>query len=371
MQLTDYVTLGRTGLRVSPLCLGAMSFGTSWGWGSGEDESARILDRYLEAGGNFVDTADMYTKGQSEEMLGRLIADRGLRDKVVLATKFTFSADPANPNAGGNGRKNVYRALEGSLRRLRTDYIDLYWLHAWDTVTPVEDVLGTLNDLVRQGKVRHIGLSDVPAWYAARFQTLAENEGKERIAALQLEYSLVERDIEREHIPAARELGMAVCPWSPLAGGFLAGRYRRSTDGFEGEGRMQVVKDSGNPVFQKFTERNWRILDEVRAVAEVTGRTPAEIALNWAATQPGATSTLIGASKISQLEQNLAAVEFAIPAELRKRLDDVSRPAPGHPYVFFDAPMTAMQFGNSPVRAWGSAVEARGPVETSRTAGGR
>jgi aryl-alcohol dehydrogenase-like predicted oxidoreductase len=358
MRLTDYTTLGRTGLRVSPLCLGAMSFGTSWGWGSGDDESARILDRYLQAGGNFVDTADMYTNGQSEEMLGRLIAERGLRDKVVLPTKFTFNPDPANPNSGGNGRKNIYRALEGSLRRLRTGYVDLYWLHAWDTVTPVEEVLSTFNDLVRHGKVRYIGLSDVPAWYAARFQTLAEKEGKERAAALQLEYSLVERGIEREHIPAAQELGIAVCPWSPLAGGFLAGRYQRSSGGFQGEGRLQVVKDSGNPVFDKFTEKNWQILEVVKAVAAELGRTPAQIALNWAATQPGVTSTLIGATKISQLEQNVAAVEFAIPGELRARLDEVSRPQPGHPYIFFREPMTAMQFGKAPVRAWASSVAA-------------
>jgi aryl-alcohol dehydrogenase-like predicted oxidoreductase len=352
MNNLQYFTLGRTGLRVSRLCLGVMSFGTGWGWGTNEGDSAAILDRYLESGGNFVDTADMYTNGQSEEILGKLVADRKIRDQVVLATKFTFSPNPANPNAGGNGRKNIYRALEASLRRLQTDYIDLYWLHAWDTVTPVEEVMLTLNDLVRSGKVRYIGLSDVPAWYLTRFQTLAEKEGKEPIAALQLEYSLVERGIEREHIPAAQELGIAICPWSPLAGGFLAGRYRRSEHGFEGEGRYQTVKDSGNPVFEKFTDRNWRILETLQEVAKAVGRPPAQVALNWVVAQPGVTSTLIGATKLEQLEQNLASLDFALSQDLRSRLDEASRLPHAHPYMFFEPPMVSMNFGRSPVVAW-------------------
>src|SRR5262245_4742056 len=262
MPLDHYVTLGRSGLLVSPLCLGTMTFGTEWGWGSNETTAGAILDRYLQAGGNFLDTADGYVEGRSEEMLGRLIAERRIRDRMVLATKFTFNAESGNPNAGGNGRKNVHRALEGSLRRLRTDYIDLYWLHAWDTVTPVEEVVATLTDLVHAGKIRHYGFSDVPAWYAARAQTIAEHEGKDRCIALQLEYSLVERTIEREHVAAARELGMGICPWSPLAGGFLAGKYRRSdSGGGTGEGRLEMMKGSPNPAFQKFTDRNWRVLD--------------------------------------------------------------------------------------------------------------
>lgn len=352
MENTTYLTLGRSGLRVSPLCLGTMSFGTEWGWGTGEDASAAILDRYLDAGGNFLDTADMYTNGHSEEMVGKLVAERKIRDKVVIATKFNFSADPANPNAGGNGRKNIYRALEASLRRLGTDYIDLYWLHAWDTVTPAEEVLSTLNDLVRAGKVRHIGLSDVPAWYVARFQTLAEKEGKERIAALQLEYSLVERQIEREHIPAAQEFGIAVCPWSPLAGGFLTGRYTRSKDGFEGEGRFQITKSSDNPVFDKFTNRNWGILKTLEEVASDLGRPSAQVALNWVATQPGVTCTLIGATKLEQLNQNLAALGFVIPDNQRAKLDAASRLPRVHPYMFFEPPMISMTFGRSTIRAW-------------------
>src|ERR1700731_4898065 len=191
MSVKDYVTLGRSGLRVSPLTLGTMTFGTEWGWGTEENISRNVFNLYIDAGGNFIDTADLYTAGTSEKMVGKFISERSLRDRVVLATKFTFNAEPGNPNAGGNGRKNIYRPLEGSLRRLGTDYIDLYWLHAWDTVTPVEEVVATLTDLVRAGKIRHYGLSDTPAWYVARAQTLAEKEGKERPIPLQLEYSFV------------------------------------------------------------------------------------------------------------------------------------------------------------------------------------
>src|ERR1700694_5857738 len=269
MKLNEYTTLGRSGLRVSPLCLGTMTFGTQWGWGSEESTARTIFDRYLEAGGNFVDTADGYTNGQSEEMVGKFIGERGLRDQVVLATKFTFNALQGNPNTGGNGRKNIYRALDASLRRLKTDFIDLYWLHAWDTVTPVEEVVSTLNDLVRTGKIRYYGFSDTPAWYVARAQTLAEKEGKEHLIALQLRYSLVERNIEREHVPAAQELGLAICPWSPLASGFLSGKYQRTGDTGSGEGRLETLK--GNPLFDRFTERNWRILDVLLDVAKQIG----------------------------------------------------------------------------------------------------
>src|SRR5512135_1389441 len=209
--LGSYALLGRSGLRVSPLCLGTMTFGTEWGWGADPDACRAMLRAYLEAGGNFVDTADLYTGGRSEEILGGLLREAGDRDRLVLASKFTFNARPGDPNAGGNGRKNILRALEGSLRRLGTEYLDLYWLHAWDGLTPVEEVMATLDALVRSGKVRHLGLSDVPAWYLARAQTLAEWRGLERICALQLEYSLVERSIEREFVPAALELGMGIC----------------------------------------------------------------------------------------------------------------------------------------------------------------
>ncbi len=351
--LNDYVTLGRSGLRVSPLCLGTMTFGTEWGWGSEEETAREIFDRYIEAGGNFIDTADGYTEGHSEELLGKFIGDRGLRDRVVLATKFTFNAEPGNPNAGGNGRKNIYRALEGSLRRLQTDYIDLYWLHAWDTITPVEEVIATLTDLVRAGKIRYYGFSDTPAWYVARAQTLAEKEGKERLVALQLEYSLVERGIEQEHVPVAQELGLGITPWSPLAGGFLSGKYQRQGNTGQGEGRLEVTRD--NPGFQRFTERNWHILDALLDVAKQLNRPPAQVALNWVVTQPGITSMIIGASKPAQLEDNLRCSEFEIPADLRGKLAEVSALEPGHPYAFFEPGMQGRISGGTSVQPWAPA----------------
>ena len=352
MHLNEYITLGRSGLRVSPLSLGTMTFGTEWGWGAEESISRALFDRYTEAGGNFIDTADGYTGGRSEEMVGKFIAESKLRDRMVLATKFTFNAEPCNPNAGGNGRKNIYRALTGSLRRLQTDYVDLYWLHAWDTITPIEEVVSTLNDLVREGKIRYYGFSDTPAWYAARAYTLAEKEGNERLIALQLEYSLVERNIEREHIPAAQQLGLGICPWSPLASGFLAGKYKREGKSVQGEGRLQKLNDSGNPAFAKFSEHNWKILEVLLKVAKQIGRPPAQVALNWVATQPGITSTILGASKLTQLEDNLSAIEFSIPTELRKQLDETSALAPVHPYVFFEPFLQSRIHGGVAVRGW-------------------
>lgn len=352
MSLNEYVTLGRSGLKVSPLCLGTMTFGTEWGWGSEENVARAIFDRYLQAGGNFVDTADMYTMGKSEEMIGRFLKDTNSRDSVVLATKFTFNGQPGNPNSGGNGRKNIYRAIEASLRRLQTDFVDLYWLHCWDRVTPVDEVVSTLTDLVRDGKIRYFGFSDTPAWYVARAQTIAEREGKERLIALQLEYSLIERNIEREHIPVAQELGLGICPWSPLAGGFLSGKYKRDGATGQGEGRLETTKTSGNPAFDRFKEQNWKILDVFLDVAKKIGRPPAQVALNWVTTQPGITSTIIGATKVAQLEDNLRAIEFTIPGEQRKRLDEGSAIPAVHPYVFFGPLIQPMVTGETKVRAW-------------------
>jgi len=341
--LADYSLLGRSGLRVSPLCLGALTFGTEWGWGSPRDTAIQILARYRDAGGNFIDTADGYTNGTSESIIGDYLKETGTRDRVVLATKFTMAAAPGDPNSGGNGRKNIHRAVDASLRRLQTDYIDLYWLHAWDGLTPVEEVMSTLTDLVRAGKIRYIGLSDTPAWYLARAQTLAELRGLERVSALQLEYSLVERNIEREHIPAALELGMGVCPWSPLASGMLSGKYTRSGVDAQGEGRLGALQSSGNPAFLKlFTERNWDIVDALVAVAKEIGRSPAEVALNWITKRPGVTSTIIGATKLDQLDANLGALEFDIPEPLAAKLEEVGRPETIHPYMFFQPTMRAM-----------------------------
>ncbi len=359
MKLNEYVTLGRSGLRVSPLCLGTMTFGTEWGWGIEEDAARAVFSRYLERGGNFVDTADMYTNGKSEELVGKFIKDAKVRDQVVLATKFTFNAQPGNPNAGGNGRKNMYRAIEGSLRRLQTDYIDLYWMHAWDMITPVEEVVASLDMLVKAGKVRYIGFSDVPAWYVARAQTLAEQQGRERIAALQLEYSLVERNIEREHIPAAQELGIAILPWSPMAGGFLSGKYKRGGQPGTPEGRLDLQKAAGTTIFERDTERNWKILDVLLDVSKKIGRPLAEVALNWVGTQPGVTSTIIGATKLAQVESNLSSLDFTIPAELRARLDKAGELDPtAQPYAFFSPALQARVKGNAEIRPWARAAHA-------------
>jgi aryl-alcohol dehydrogenase-like predicted oxidoreductase len=349
--LDSYYLLGRSGLRVSPLCLGTMTFGTEWGWGSEAKIAKEIFIRYIEAGGNFVDTADGYTDGHSEEILGQLIQETKTRDQLVLSTKFTFNAQPGNPNAGGNGRKNIYRALEGSLRRLQTDYVDLYWLHAWDGITPLEEVLSTLNDLVHSGKVRYIGFSDVPAWYLARAQTIAQLRGFESICALQLEYSLVERSIEREHIPAASNLGMSICPWSPLASGLLTGKYRRTSNGIEGKGRLQAVKDSNNPVFDKFNDRNWNIVEHLIALSKEIGHEPAQVAINWITKRPGVTSTLIGATTPKQFESNLRSLEFDIPEVLSARIEEVGRPEPVFPYLFFASELQEMVTGGVKVQA--------------------
>lgn len=337
MSLESYSTLGRTGLKISRLSLGTMTFGTEWGWGSEKATAKALFDQFVDAGGNVFDTADLYTGGTSESWLGEFVFDRKLRDRVVIATKFSFSAEPGNPNAGGNGRKNILRAVEGSLKRLKTDYIDLYLLHAWDTVTPVEEVMRTFDDLVRSGKVRYAGLSDTPSWYAARAQTLAECRGWEPLCALQLEYSLAERSIEREFTRLSQELGMGIMAWSPLASGLLSGKYRLDASGhpITSDGRLEKLKGSGNPAFEKFTPRNWVIVSELEKVAGEVGRSMPQVALNWVASRPGVGTVIIGATKPAQLEDNLKSLEFTLPGALLKRLDAASAIEPGFPYMFY------------------------------------
>jgi aryl-alcohol dehydrogenase-like predicted oxidoreductase len=315
--MNHYYLLGRSGLRVSRLALGTMNFGVDGfhaAYGKTEEEAEPIFRRYVEAGGNFVDTADFYTAGESERILGRLIGKAGNRDRLVLTSKFTNTIDPTDPNASGNGRKHMVRALEASLRRLGTDYLDLYLLHTWDRITPVEEVVQTFDDLVRTGKIRYAGLSDVPAWYAARAQSYAEAHGLTPIVTVQLPYSLLARGVEPEFVPMAQTLGIGLTAWSPIGGGLLTGKYRRDESG---DGRL------GNP---DIGERDWRVIDAVRDVADGLDRPMAQVALNWAATQPGISSLVLGASGPEQLDGNLAALDFVIPEDARRRLEEASTP---------------------------------------------
>ena len=356
MSLRNYRTLGRSGLVVSPLALGTMTFGPGE-WGADDAASRAIFDAYRDAGGNFIDTADIYSGGASEVLVGRFIEETGSRDEVVLATKFAFngSASPlakaqaggGNPNAGGAGAKNIHRALDGSLRRLGTDYIDLYWMHIWDGVTPVEEIVQTLGDLVRSGKIRYYALSDMPAWLAMKAATIAAERRIPGPIAIQVEYSLVARDVESEHIPAAREAGMGVMPWSPLAGGFLTGKYRREDT--SGSGRLSGANPFGN---SKFVDRNWDVLEVLKSVAAETGRPAAQVALAWVMARPGVTATLIGASKLPQLSSNIAASEITLSEDQVTRLDKVSAPAPGFSAGLASPTIRRMVFGGNDVTGW-------------------
>ncbi|NER51830.1 MAG: aldo/keto reductase [Symploca sp. SIO1A3] len=345
----DYYTLGNTGLKVSRLALGTMTFGDDWGWGTDEANAHQLFDTYLEAGGNFIDTADLYTNGNSERMLGRFVKSSETRDRVVICTKFSYNAEPGNPNAGGNGRKNILRAVEGSLQRLGTDYIDVYMLHTWDQVTPAAEVMRTLDDLVTSGKVRYVALSDVPAWYVVQAQTLAQERHLEPISTIQLEYSLAERNIEFEYTTLAKTLNTSLMIWSPLASGLLSGKYKPSEQGGEGSGRLATLANSGNPVFNKFTEKNWAIVTELEAVAKELNRSMAQVALNWVVNRPAVGSVIIGATKLHQLQDNLSSLEFEIPAELQQRLDEVSRPETRFPYIFFESGLQNMINGGATV----------------------
>ncbi len=334
MLLSNRRALGHSGLLVSPLTLGTMTYAVER-WGSPDDVSEAIFNAYIDAGGNSIDTADVYSGGKSEELTGQFIKARSLRDKVVLATKCGFN--------GGNSRKNIYRALEASLRRLDTDYIDLYWMHVWDGITPVEEVVQTLCDLTREGKIRYYGFSDNPAWYAAKAATIADLRGMPKPIATQLAYSLVERSIEQEHIPAAAECGLGIVPWAPLAAGFLAGKYTRDgASTASGEGRLTGSSPYGN---QFFTDRNWEILDVLRKVSEEAGKPMAQIALAWVMAQPGVTSPIVGASKLAQLEDNIAALALVLTQEQLQTLNVCSALTPTFPYAIFTAAIRKGIFG--------------------------
>ncbi|WP_246683626.1 aldo/keto reductase [Labrys sp. KNU-23] len=339
LALDDYRLLGRSGLRISPLSLGAMTFGTDWGWGADEAEARRIFDAYVDRGGNFIDTANQYTNGTSERFVGAFAGDR--RDRLVIATKYTLPSRPGDPNSGGNHRRSMVRSVEESLKRLGTDYIDLLYLHAWDFTTPVEEVLRGLDDLVRAGKIVYAGISDAPAWQVARMQTIADLRGWAPLIALQVEYSLIERTIERELVPMAREIGLGVIPWSPLASGVLAGKYSRadlddSGGSAEASGtRRNVALGNG-----ALTARGLDIADVVKAVAGETGHTPSQVALAWTLLNPAVASPLIGARTVAQLEDNLGALEVSFSDEQRSRLEAASAIELGFPHDFLNRPMT-------------------------------
>jgi aryl-alcohol dehydrogenase-like predicted oxidoreductase len=325
MPLDQYVTLGRSGLRVSPLCLGAMTFGEDLGWGSSVEESQRILDRFIELGGNFIDTANFYTKSHSEKIIGDHVGGKAeRRDRLVIATKFSGNLYPGDPNGGGSSRKSIVAACENSLRRLQTDYIDLYWLHNWDVHTPIEETMAALEDLVRAGKVRYLGVSDTPAWKIAEANVTARFRGWSAFIGLQIEYSLLERSVEQELVPMARELALGITPWSPLKSGALSGKYTRKNAG-------QTKGDRGAFLDPFLNEKTYAVVDELEVVANAHDSTIARVALAWLQAQPGVTSTIIGARRLDQLEDNVKALDVSLTTAELGRLDALTKPSFGFP----------------------------------------
>jgi len=325
MSLDQYITLGRSGLRVSPFCLGTMTFGEDLGWGSSVEESQQIMDRFIELGGNFIDTANFYTKSHSEKIIGDHIGRHAVRrDRLVLATKFTGNLHPGDPNGGGAGRKAVIASCEGSLRRLQTDYIDLYWMHTWDLHTPIEETMAALEDLVRAGKVRYIGVSDTPAWKIAEANLTARFRGWSAFIGLQIEYSLLQRSVEQDLVPLALEFGLGITPWSPLKSGALSGKYRRENSGKVKADRSLFLEGS-------LDEKTYAIVDELDIIAKAHESTVARIALAWVQAQPGVASTIVGARRMEQLEDNLKALDLELSGEELARLDALTKPTFGFP----------------------------------------
>jgi aryl-alcohol dehydrogenase-like predicted oxidoreductase len=323
-----YKLLGNTGIKVSELCLGTMTFGDKWGNGASEAESIEVAAAYAEAGGNFLDTANKYHEGQSEEICGKIIA--GNRNRWVLATKYTLSMASGDPNAAGNSRKNMMQAAHGSLKRLGTDYIDLLWVHAWDFTTAVEEVMRGLDDLVRSGKVLSIGVSDTPAWIVSQANTIANFRGWSAFAALQIEYSLIQRTVERDLIPMARAFGLTVTPWGPLGGGVLTGKYSRTG------GKPEDSKRAGNNT-HRLSERNLNIAKTVDQVADDLGKTSTQVAMNWMRGKGADILPIFGARKVSQVQDILGALDFTLSPEHMKQLDDVSCIELGFPHDFLGA----------------------------------
>ncbi|MDX2304656.1 MAG: aldo/keto reductase [Microscillaceae bacterium] len=317
-----YKLFGKSGLRVSELCLGAMTFGQEWGNGADQAESRKMFDAFTKAGGNFIDTANRYTEGTSEKYLKEFIASE--RDYYVLATKYSLYEKRDDVNASGNHRKNMRQSVEASLRRLGTDYIDVLWLHAWDFTTPVEEVMRGLDDLVRSGKVLYIGISDTPAWIVSMANVMAELRGWTAFVGLQIEYSLIQRTSERDLIPMANHLGMAITPWSPLGGGILTGKYN---DGMIEGGRLSAQS-------RKFNERNVEIAQEVSKIAQQIGATPAQVSLKWLLLQGDLIIPIVGARSASQLESSLKCLDVSLNTEQIQQLDEISRVDMGFPHDF-------------------------------------
>ncbi|MEU6989873.1 aldo/keto reductase [Streptomyces sp. NPDC046465] len=330
LTLDTYRLLGRSGLRVSPLALGAATFGTEWGWGAEQEEARKLFDLYVERGGNFIDTASTYTDGSSERLLGTFARDH--RESLVLATKYSTLRRPGDPNSGGPHRKSLFASVEASLRQLGTDYIDLIYLHVWDFTTPVDEVLRGMDDLVRQGKVLYVAISNAPAWQVSRMQAIADLRGWSPLVALQIEYNLIERAGERDLIPMAREMGLGVVPYSPLAGGVLTGKYSRDDLTGPDAATGGSTRKTFNFALGTLTERNLAVADVVKEVAAELGRTPAQIGLAWTLLNPGVTAPVIGARTPAQLEDNLGALEVDFTAAQLARLDEVSAIALGYPH---------------------------------------
>ena len=316
-----YKLLGNSGLRVSELCLGTMTFGEDWGWGSDKEESRAVFQAFAEAGGNFLDTANLYTNGTSETLVGEFV--KGDREKWVIATKYSLNTRPGDVNACGNHRKNLFQAVEASLKRLGTDYIDLLWLHLWDSLTPIEEVMRAFDDLVRMGKVLYIGISDSPAWIVSQANTLATLRGWTPFIGLQIEYSLKERTPERELLPMAKALNIGVTAWSPLGGGVLTGKYNQPNPV---DGRLSMTDQP----FQ-ILDRDLKIAETVLEIAREIGKSPAQVALNWLRNRPNSVIPIIGARRLSQLQDNLACVDFNLTGEQLQRLDNISAISLGFP----------------------------------------
>ena len=364
MKTNQHCTLGRSGLAVSTLALGTMTFGAGR-WGADEPTARAILDAYLESGGNFIDTADVYAGGESEAMVGRFISERKIRDRVVIATKSGFARKSDTPLAGGNSARNIRDGIDGSLRRLATDYIDMYWTHVWDQTTPAEEVLRALTDAIRRGDILYYGFSNAPAWYVAQIATLARAHGLPQPVGLQYSYSLIDRGVELDVLPAGDALGMGLVAWSPLGAGLLTGKYDREKIGRAdrsgslpdspghalpggSNGRLNGDNPFGGTLF---TERNFDVVDTLSDVAQEIGKPMAQVALAWLLTRPSVSSVLIGASRPGQVEENMDALDVVLSVEQQDRLAVAGALSDMNPYSIFRLPSSVF-FGGVEVRRW-------------------